>query len=63
MNFMKRYRLKKRQAELMMAYSILEQLQTEHSEDERFCGYMQTEMDLLDQEADHIRAILESGWR
>lgn len=62
MNICKRYRLKKQQRAIMHRYAILEELQTEHSEDERFYGYIQSEMDALDREAEHIRGILEGRW-
>jgi len=62
MNILKRYRLKKQQKELMRRYTILEQLQTEHSEDEYFHRCTQKEMDALDEQAEHIRGVLERRW-
>ena len=62
MNILKRYRLKKQQKELMRRYTILEQLQTEHSEDEYFYRCTQKEMDALDEQAEHIRGVLEGRW-
>lgn len=62
MNILKRYRLKKQQKAIMYRYAILEELQTEHSKDERFYEYIQGEMDALDREAEHIRGILEGRW-
>ncbi|RKI87123.1 hypothetical protein D7V94_21475 [Parablautia intestinalis] len=62
MNILKRYRLKKQQKELMRRYAILEQLQTEHNEDEYFYKYTQCEMDSLDEQAEYIRGILEGRW-
>ncbi len=62
MNILKRYRLKKQQKAIMCRYAILEELQTEHSKDERFYEYIQNEMDALDGEAEHIRSILEGRW-
>lgn len=62
MNILKRYRLKKQQKAIMRRYAILEELQTEHSEDEHFYEYSQGEMDALDREAEHIRGILEGRW-
>lgn len=62
MNILKRYCLKKQQKAIMRRYAILEELQTEHSEDERFYEYIQREMDALDREAEHIRCILEGRW-
>ena len=59
MNILKRYRLKKQQKELMRRYAILEQLQTEHSDDEYFYRCTQKEMDALDEQAEHIRGIFE----
>lgn len=59
MNILKRYRLKKQQKELMRKYAIMEQLQREHNEDEYFYKYTQREMDALDEQAEHIRGILE----
>lgn len=62
MNILKRYRLKKQQKELMRRYTILEQLQTEHSDDEYIYRYTQKEMDALDEQAEHIRGVLEGRW-
>lgn len=59
MNILKRYRLKEQQKALMRRYAILEEMQTEHSEDEHFYEYTQREMDALDREAEHIRGLLE----
>ena len=61
MNIMKRYLLKKQQKELMHRYMILEQLQTEHSNDEYFYRCTQKEMDAIDEEAEQIRHVLEMG--
>lgn len=61
MNILKRYRLKKQQKELVRRYAILEQLQTEHSGDEYFYRYAQKEMDAIDEEAEQIRHVLETG--
>ncbi|MBO5146236.1 MAG: hypothetical protein J6C19_12000 [Lachnospiraceae bacterium] len=63
MNILKRYRLKKQQKELMRRYIILEQLQTERSKDEYFYRCTQKEMDALDEQAEHIRGILEGRWK
>ena len=60
--YLKRYRLKKQQKELMRRYAILEELQTEHSGDEYFYRGIQKEMDALDEQAEHIRGILEGRW-
>ena len=57
MNILKRYQLEKTAKELMRRYTILEQLQTEHSEDEYFYRCTQKEM-----EAEHIRGVLEGRW-
>lgn len=62
MNILKRYRLKKQQKALMRKYAIYEQLQTEHSENEYFYHYTQKEMDALNEQAEHIRGILEGRW-
>ena len=62
MNILKRYRLKKQQKKLMCRYTILEQLQIEHSEDEYFHRCTQKEMDVLDEQAEHIRGVLEGRW-
>lgn len=62
MSILKRYQLKKQQRELMRKYAIMEQLQTEHSEDEYFYKYTQREMDALDEQMEHIRGILEGRW-
>ena len=62
MNILKRYQLEKTAKELMRRYTILEQLQTEHSEDEYFYRCTQKEMDALDEQAEHIRGILEGWW-
>lgn len=63
MNILKRYRLKKQQKELMRRYAILEELQTEHGGDEYFYRGIQKEMDALDEQAEHIRGILEGRWK
>ena len=39
-----------------------EKLQTEHSEDEYFYRCTQKEMDALDEQAEHIRGVLEGRW-
>lgn len=62
MNILKRYQLKKQQRALIRKYAIMERLQTEHSEDEYFYKYTQREMDALDEQAEHIRGILEGRW-
>ena len=62
MNILKRYQLEKTAKELMRRYTILEQLQTEHSEDEYFYRSTQKEMDALDEQAEHIRGVLEGRW-
>ena len=62
MNILKRYRLRKQQKALLQKREIYERLQTEHSEDEYFYHYTQKEMDALDEEAEHIRGILEGRW-
>lgn len=62
MSILKRYQLKKQQGALMRKYAIMEQLQTEHSEDEYFYKYTQKEMDAIDKEAEHIQGILERRW-
>lgn len=62
MNIIKRYRLKKQQKELMRVRDIYERLQTDHSEDECFYRYMQSRMDDLDEQAEHIRGVLEGRW-
>ena len=62
MNILKRYQLKKQQRELMHRYAIMEHLQTEHGEDEYFYKYTQKEMDAIDEEAEHIRGLLEGRW-
>ena len=46
----------------MRKYAIYEQLQTEHSENEYFYHYTQKEMDALNEQAEHIRGILEGRW-
>lgn len=46
----------------MRRYAILEELQTEHSGDEYFYRGIQKEMDALDEQAEHIRGILEGRW-
>ena len=62
MNILKRYRLKKQQKALRRKYTIYEQLQTEHSDDEYFYRCTQKEMDALDEQAEHIRGVLEGRW-
>lgn len=62
MSILKRYRLKKQQKELMQKREIYERLQTEHSDNEYCHKYMQRKMDALDEEAEHIRGILEGRW-
>lgn len=46
----------------MRRYAIMEHLQTEHSQDEYFYKYTQREMDAMDEEAEHLRGILEGRW-
>ena len=62
MNILKRYRLRKQQKALMQKREIYERLQTEHSDDEYFYRCTQKEMDALDEQAEHIRGILEGRW-
>lgn len=62
MNILKKYRLKKQQKALMQKREIYERLQTEHNENEYFYHYTQKEMDSLDEQAEHIRGILEGRW-
>lgn len=45
----------------MRRYTILEQLQTEYSEDEYFYRCTQKEMDAIDEESEQIRHVLEMG--
>ena len=59
----KTVQVKKQQKEWMRIRDIYEQLQTEHSEDECFYRYMQNRMDDLDEQAGHIRGVLEGRWR
>ena len=59
MNILKRYRLRKKQKALMQKREIYERLQTEHSENEYFYHYTQKEMDALNEQAEHIRGVLE----
>lgn len=63
MNVWRKHQLKKQQRALMRRYAILEQLQTEHSEDEYFYRCTQKEMDALDEQVEHIRGILEGRWK
>lgn len=53
----------KRQAELMQEYSQWEAIQTDYSYDTDFCSFCQGKMNLLDEEAELIREILEGRWR
>ena len=62
MNILKRYRLRKQQKALMQKREIYERLQTEHSDDEYFYSCTQKVMDALDEQAEHIRGILEGRW-
>ena len=62
MNILKRYRLRKQQKALMQKREIYEHLQTEHSDDEYFYRCTQKEMNALDEQAEHIRGILEGRW-
>ena len=63
MNILKRYRLRKQQKALMQKREVYEHLQTEHSENEYFYYYTQKEMDALDEQAEHLREILEGRWK
>jgi len=62
MNILKRYRLKKQQKALMQKREIYERLKTEHSDNECCYKYMQRKMDALDEQAEHIRGLLEGRW-
>lgn len=53
--------LKARQEELMKERDEWEQMQTDHSYDEDFYRFCQWKMNLLDEEAEQIRIVLESG--
>lgn len=63
MNIIKRYRLKKQQKELMQIRNVYERLQTDRNRDEYFCRYAQDMMDNLEEQAEHIRGVLEGRWR
>ena len=63
MSILKRYRLKKQQVELMQKHDLYERLQTERGDDEYFQKYTQREMDALDEQAEHVRGIIEGRWR
>lgn len=62
MSILKRYQLKKQQRTLMQKRDIYERLQTEHSDDEYFQKYAQSEMDAIDAKAEHIRGLIEGRW-
>ena len=62
MNILKRCRLKKQQKALMQKREIYERLQTEHSNNEYCYKYLQRKMDVLDEQAELIRGILEGRW-
>ena len=62
MNIFKRYLLKTKLRVFMRKYAALENLQTEHSDDEQFYHYLQHKMDALDEKAERIREILEGRW-
>lgn len=62
MNFLKRYRLKKRQEELANMYSVYRDLQGKYGRDEYFSQYAQHEMDALAEKCEYIRCILEGRW-
>ena len=62
MNILKRYRLKKQQRALMQQRDIYERLQTEYCQDEYCYMYTQHEMDTLDEQAEHIRGMLDGRW-
>lgn len=51
----------KRQAELMQEYGQWEAMQTDFSYDEDFYRFCQWKMELLDEEAEQIRHVLEMG--
>lgn len=51
----------KRQAELMQEYSQWETMQTDYSYDTDFYKFCQWKMNLLDEEAEQIRHVLEMG--
>lgn len=55
--------MRKQQKALMQKREIYERLQTEHSDDEYFYRCTQKEMDALDEQAEHIRGILEGRWK
>lgn len=63
MNLLKKCRLKSEQKALMRERGIYERLQTEHSEDAHFYHYMQAKLDNLDEQAEHIRGVLEGWWK
>lgn len=56
-----RCRLIEKQAKLMKEYAEWEELQTEYSDDEEAYNICKWEMQLLDEEAEKIRYILEMG--
>ncbi len=55
--------LEDRQAELMQEYHQWEARQTDYSYDMDFCSFCQWKMNLLDEETELIRGILEGRWK
>lgn len=53
--------LLKRQSKLMKEHDLWEQMQTDFSYDEDFYNFCQWKMQLLDEEAEQIRHVLEMG--
>lgn len=51
----------KRQAELMQERDLWKQMQTDFSYDQDFYRFCQWKMNLLDEEAEQIRHVLEMG--
>lgn len=52
----------KRQDELMQEYREWESMQTDFSYDEDFYNFCQWKMQLLDEESEQIRHVLEMGY-
>lgn len=50
-----------RQTKLMKEYDAWEKMQTDYSFDEDFYNFCQWKMQLLDEEAEQIRYVLEMG--
>ena len=61
MTVKEKHKLIERQEKIMQEYEEWELMQTDHSYDEDFCRFCDWKKNVLDEEAEQIRRVLEMG--